>query len=277
MPCRESVWRAADGTYLHACAWLPAGPPVASVGVVHGLGEHIGCYTALAEALTGAGFAVIGLDLRGHGRSTGPRGHAPGFPVLLDDLSLLDAEATRLCPAHPPFLYGHSLGASLALHYALSRRPALSGVVAAAPALRLLSPPPGWKVRLGRLLCRVAPAVTFDNGLRGATTWREPDPLRHSRISAQLGVDLLDGGPLALAHAAEWRLPLLLMQGSDDRVIDHTALRDFAQQVPAACTLHIWDHLGHELHTDPRRDAVFAYLVHWLRAVLARRGAGKAA
>ena len=54
------------------------------VCLVHGLGEHSGRYAHLATALTGAGYALLAFDLRGHGQSGGPRGHAPFYEVLLE-------------------------------------------------------------------------------------------------------------------------------------------------------------------------------------------------
>lgn len=260
-------WRTADGSHLHARVWLPAGEAVAAVAVVHGLGEYIGNYTALAEAFTAAGFAVLGIDLRGHGHSPGPRGHAPGFSILLDDLALLHAETARRCPARPLFFFGHSLGGSLVLNYVLRRRPTLAGVVAVAPALRLFTPPPAWKLALARACCRVCPAVTFHNGLDDLK-YPPTDPQRHDRISARLGVDLLEYGAWAHARAAEWSLPLLLMLGGDDRIIDPAAVTDFANRVPAPCTLTRWHGFPHELHTSPEREQVFAHTVTWMRSRL---------
>ncbi len=63
---------------------------------------------------------MIGFDLRGHGKSGGPRGHF-SFEEGLDDIDLLISQAQQLYPGKPIFLYGHSLGGLLVLDYAMKR------------------------------------------------------------------------------------------------------------------------------------------------------------
>ena len=78
----------ADGLVLHLHAWpLPATPARGGVLIVHGLGEHGGRYAHVATHLTQAGWAVVGYDQRGHGRSGGPRGGMAGADSLLADLT----------------------------------------------------------------------------------------------------------------------------------------------------------------------------------------------
>jgi alpha-beta hydrolase superfamily lysophospholipase len=94
----------------------------------------------------------LGFDLRGHGKSEGPRGHAPSYDALLDDIGrLLDlplasggdrGEATALrYPGLPRFLYGHSLGGSLVQGSRGARVQRCRGELSLAPLL--LRPPPG--------------------------------------------------------------------------------------------------------------------------------------
>jgi alpha-beta hydrolase superfamily lysophospholipase len=276
MRYEEFTWHTGDGLRLFARAWKPDDEPRAVVSLAHGIGEHGARFAAMADALTAAGFAVLVCDLRGHGRSDGVRGHAPGYERMMDDIALLLEQAARMFPARPRFLYGHSLGGNLALNYALRRRPALAGVTATGPMLRMAAPPPAWKMLAARLLSRGWPTFLFDNGVspddctQNAELAREhrDDPLRHSRVSARLGLDLLEAGAWALAHAADFPLPLLLMQGGDDRVTSLAATREFAARARGKCTLKIWDGLFHELHGEPGREAVFAYLIEWLTAHL---------
>lgn len=264
--------RAYDGWRLYGRVWEPDEAPRAVVCLVHGIGEHSGRYGDMAETLTNAGYALFGFDLRGHGRSAGPRGHAPSYAALLDDIALLLEQAAERYPDRPRFIYSHSLGGNLALNYLLRRHPPLAGLIATGPALRVAVPPPAWKLALARACYRVWPTCTFNNGVAPADCTRDTevflrnqhDPLGHTRASARLGLDVLDRGEWAFARAEKIDVPLLIMQGSEDRVIPIEMNREFAQRVPGDCTFKLWDGLLHELHSEVDRREVFAYVVRWL-------------
>ena len=130
----EFTQQAPDGIQFYFQGWQPETPPKAVVCLVHGLGEHSGRYAHVAAALNDAGYALLGFDLRGHGKSGGPRGHTPSYETLMDDIGRLLAEAAHRYPGRPQFLYGHSLGGNLVLNYALRRKPGIGGVVATSPA-----------------------------------------------------------------------------------------------------------------------------------------------
>ena len=99
----------------------------AIVCLVHGLGEHSGRYAHVAAALNDAGYALLGFDLRGHGKSGGPRGHTPSYETLMDDIGRLLAEAGQRYPGQPQFLYGHSLGGNLAAELCSASQTATGG------------------------------------------------------------------------------------------------------------------------------------------------------
>ena len=65
----EHVLQTGDGVSLFAQTWSSDGAPTGVVCLVHGIGDHSGRYGHLCSALVHAGYAVVGFDLRGHGRS----------------------------------------------------------------------------------------------------------------------------------------------------------------------------------------------------------------
>src|SRR5439155_27012452 len=86
--------------------------------VVHGLGRHSGRYQHLAAWFTPLGATVYAMDQRGHGRSGGKRGHAPGLNALLDDIDMVVVRA-RADDGDPLVLVGHSFGGLLAIAFVL--------------------------------------------------------------------------------------------------------------------------------------------------------------
>ena len=269
--------RSSDGLRLHGYAWLPDSPPHAVVCLVHGQGEHSGRYGPLATALDGADFSLLALDLRGHGRSEGPRGHTPSYDAWLDDLSQLLDEARTRFPNLPLFLYGHSTGGNIVLAYPLRRSPAgLAGVISSSPWLRLASEPP-LPLFIGALILdRLFPALALSSRIDPSSLSRDPEILRaiandtlaHSLISSRMYFAADRTGRWLLEHAHEFPLPLLLMHGTGDRVTSSSASEVFASRVPAHCTLKLWPGFHHELQNEPERQDVYRTVVDWLNAHL---------
>jgi len=272
----EFKWQTDDGLWLYAQGWRPETELKGVICLVHGLGEHSGRYGHLATFLNQAGYALLAFDLRGHGKSEGQRGHAPSYAALLDDIAHLLEEAAKRYPHRPRFLYGHSLGGNLVIMYALRRRPQLAGVIATGPLFRPAFEPPAWKMALARIMYRLWPTLSLPNGLDRQALSRDPevvrgyndDPLVHDRLSARLGMDMLQAGLWSLGRAAEFPLPLLLMHGGADRVCSPQASREFAAQVGHRCALRIWEGFYHEIHNESEQGAVFGYLLEWLNGNL---------
>ncbi|OQA40829.1 MAG: Phospholipase YtpA [Chloroflexi bacterium ADurb.Bin325] len=267
---------APDGHPLLGRAWLPE-QPKAVICLIHGLGEHAGRYGHVAAMFNDAGYAVLAYDQRGHGQAPGPRGHIPSWDALLNDVGLLLAEAARRYPGLPCFLYGHSMGGNIVLRYTMDRRPALAGVVATSPAIGL-SKRPWLQQALGKIMYRVKPDFMLANGLELAGLSRDPavvaayeaDPLVYGRISARLGLDLLDSMAWVAAHPDQFpAVPLLLVHGTADRLTSAAATEAFAGQVKGDVTLKLWPGLYHETHNEPEKAEVLRFTIEWLDAHLA--------
>ncbi|RKX37426.1 MAG: alpha/beta hydrolase [Verrucomicrobia bacterium] len=267
-----------DELKLHGQSWEPDIEAKAVVCLVHGLGEHGGRYSHVGEVFNQAGYALMISDLRGHGKSDGQRGHAPNYTALMDDIFQLLEAAKERYPDVPLFLYGHSLGGNLAIHYALRRLPKLTGVVATAPLFRTTVKPPAWKLVLLRAMVGVRPSLSISSGLETAALSRDSqviqvylnDPLTHDRISARLAMDMLRNGEWNMVHAANLPCPLLLMHGAADRITSPGASREFALRAGAGCTLKIWDGFFHELHNEPGKHDILAFALRWIEGRAAK-------
>jgi len=123
-----------DGVEVFARAWKCDEPPRAIVLVAHGMSEHSGRYDRVARVLCEAGAAVYALDHRGHGRTAAATGAgrtgATGMDGLLADIGRLrDTAQAEYGDGVPVVLFGHSMGALLALGYAERAGRGLAGLV----------------------------------------------------------------------------------------------------------------------------------------------------
>ena len=227
----EFSWQSQDGLQFFGQEWRPEGGARAVVALIHGLGEHSGRYQHVADYFTQHGLGVVALDHRGHGRTGGKRGHG-SYDAILDDIQHLIQEAEKRYPGLPVILYGHSLGGALVLYYALKRRPQVKGVISTAPGL-IPANASGGQIALAKIMSAIAPGFQIDNGLDVSGLSHDPetaraytaDPLVHPKISARLGLDLMQNGQWVIEHAAEFPLPLLLLQGSADRLVNPAGAR----------------------------------------------------
>jgi len=268
----EFTHQSPDKLQFYFQGWEPEVSVRAVVCLVHGLGEHTGRYAHVAAALNNAGYAVLGCDLRGHGKSEGLRGHTPSYDALLDDIGRLLDETAQRYPGKSQFIYGHSLGGNLVLNYALRRKPPLAGVVSTSPAIRVGKPLPATQLTLAKVMNKLQPTMQMPNGLALDNLARDPevirayksDPLVHNKISVRLAVEMLQAGEWALAHAAEFPLPLLLVHGTADELTSAAATQKFAGKVRGDCTLKLWDGFYHETHNEPEKAEVLGFMVAWI-------------
>ena len=266
-------WREGGGSRIWTRGWIPARKPAAAIVLVHGIGEHTGRYDHVGAGLAAKGYVVLSFDLPGHGRSDGRRGHIRSYEVVMEEIEARIADARCRYPGVPVFVYGHSLGGNLALTFALAaRKPDLAGIVASSPGLTPATPVAPVKLALGKLLYHLAPAFTMSNGLPpgglshddAVHARMKADPLCHDRVSTRLGLDLLEAGRRILEHKGAFPVPLLLMQGTDDRLVDPGAVSSFAAGLTGDVTLKLWDGLYHELHNEPDWPRILAYVLRWL-------------
>jgi alpha-beta hydrolase superfamily lysophospholipase len=271
---RESTLQARDGTRLHVrFAMPPAGKTRGCVVLTHGLGEHAGRYHHVAERLTRAGLRVCSWDLRGHGRSGGVRGDAPGYPALVDDLAEVWELARVESGGERMFLHGHSTGGQIALNFAVRHAPEAAGLVITSPWLRLAFDPPAWKVALARLAAGVWPSFTQNTDVRPDRLSRDmdfllamPDPhLVHHRMSARLFQEIMAGAASAVREGVKLEYPMLLIHGEKDPVTSVEATKEFFHALRSRDkSLVIVPGALHETHNDLCREEVLSRMVAWV-------------
>ena len=276
MQTRDWVWESSDGLEMFAQSWAPDENPKAVVSLVHGLGEHSGRYAHVGKTFTDAGVALAGFDLRGHGKSGGPRGHIPSFEAFMDDIEGFQTQMDKRFSGLPRFLYGHSLGGILVLNYVLRRKPDFKGVISTGSGLRTALEEQTAKVAMARVLGTLMPNMAIPSGLDPTTISRSSevvdayvnDPLVHDKMTLGFGKIMLSVLPWTFEHAHEFSLPLLIMHGTDDKLGYPRGSEEFSALVQQDCTLKLWDGLHHEIHNEPEKEEVLQYTLDWVDAQL---------
>jgi alpha-beta hydrolase superfamily lysophospholipase len=271
----ETSFKSRDGIDFFVRGWEPEGKPKAVVALIHGHGEHTGRYEHVARAMTDAGYALVGFDLRGHGRSGGIRGHFPTWDAVIQDIRDFFILLTQRYIDLPQFLYGHSLGGLIVLTYTLKNKSGLKGVIATGAGLRSPIHEEKLKVTMAKVLGSLMPTTLLASGLDNTVLSRDPevvhayqkDPLVHDRMSLGFGKAGLNATEFAWDHAEEFSLPLLIMHGGADRNTYAHGSADFARLAAKNnqdVTLKLWDGLYHEIHNEPEKALVIQFMIDWL-------------
>lgn len=277
MKTTDLQWKTSDGIEISAVCWEPENEEIkAVINLVHGMGEHIRRYGHVADFFTTHGFAVMGFDHRGHGKSAGPRGHIPSYDAILDDVELLLKKSSEKFPGKPAFIYAHSMGAGVTANLLIRRNPVIRGAVLSAPYFRLAFQQPAIKLLLGRLTQHLIPQLTLPTGLNADHISRDKnevakyksDPLVHDKVSAMMGISLVDAGEYAIAHAHEIKVPVLALHGSADQLTDCNATKEFAAKAGKLVELKIYEGLYHEIHNEPEKQMVLNDALQWFNSLL---------
>ncbi|HVV81914.1 MAG TPA: lysophospholipase [Kofleriaceae bacterium] len=256
-------------TTLYVELFRPAAAPRAVAVVVHGYAEHIGRYREVAHVLVNAGLAVVGFDLRGHGRSSGRRGVIRSFTDYLDDLDAALAVARELHPGLPVVLVAHSNGGLITLRALTDerRRPAVAGAVISSPFLALKLAVPKARIWVARAASRLFPGFTQKNGLRveditsdkAMQQARLADTLCHEVASARWFTESMDAQAHVRARATSIDVPTLWLIGGADPIADPAVSNALARTVPKA-EVHLLEGFLHEVFNEVDRARPFALM-----------------
>jgi len=265
--------RSKNGVKLFSRLWKPHDKPWAIICLLHGLGEHSGRYEKWAELFTQQGIAFFAIDLRGHGKSYGKRGHISSYKKLFFDIDMFLAESEHLFPGIPKILYGHSLGGNLALNYYFGKNNQISGLIISSPWLQLSSSPSNLKL-IGRKLIKIIyPSFTVKNGINPKDISRDSDvvesyktnKLVHNKISVKLYFNAAKFGKEVIGKSYLINIPLLVMHGTEDKITSFKATSVFARNTGAFTTFKLWEGCFHELHNELNNQEIFNYIIDWLK------------
>lgn len=255
--------------------WHPASEPRAIVVFVHGLAEHSGRYLHVFEAFNAAGISCAGIDLRGHGRSSGRRCYIDSWSDYLDDVDTAIALARERGGAELPlFVFGHSMGGLIAATWSLfGRARDTAGVLLSSPGMGASVEVPAWKDKLGMVMSRLWPGLAIPTGLDANLVSRDAevvtaykgDPLVFTTATARWYTEFLAAQEQAFARASQQAVPMIVMQAGADGLVDPAASKRFFDALGVADkTWKSYDGLYHELVNEPEKPQVIEDMLAWM-------------
>ena len=141
MPVQSFQFRSrADDWPIQCYRWPIDAPPTATIVIAHGMAEHARRYDRFAAVLNRAGYAVVAMDHRAHGKTLGPEGFGDfgvaGWDGLVADLGQLIDSQRDESPGTAIVLFGHSMGAGAAQHYAPEGSAEIAALILSGTTLR---------------------------------------------------------------------------------------------------------------------------------------------
>jgi acylglycerol lipase len=274
---REGRFRGRGNLDLYCQRWLPSLSPKAILLVVHGLAEHSGRYSNLADYFAPKGYAVYSYDQRGHGRSEGSRCYVRRFSEYIEDLDRFVGMVRNEHEKEKIFLIGHSMGATVAVAHAVRHKGKISGLLLSGAALKVSSTASSALVVMAGILSLLLPKIGV-TVLDASTLSRDKtvvdayvkDPLVYrGRICARTGAELIKTMRELPPRMHEIELPLLIMHGTADRLSDPEGSRMlFGQSGSKDKVLKLYEGFYHEIFNEPKKEQVFVDMESWLTAHL---------
>ncbi len=246
----------------------------AIVLVVHSLGEHSGRYENLIKSLANKNISVMAMDLRGHGRSEGARGHIDSFMDYIYDLKLfveyIKSEYNNL----PITVYGHGVGGVISTKYAVTYSGDVSGLVLSSPAFAPINTLSGLKKGIVSFFSPRIPTLSMSSWIDANSLSRDEetvktykdDKLTHGKVTVRWITEYMSAGSDCLKSSHLVKCPTLVFQGKADTVADYTITEKFYEGIKVEKELLLYDNLYHETINEPlgEREKVLSEIVRWV-------------
>jgi alpha-beta hydrolase superfamily lysophospholipase len=273
----EHTFDGVGGVRIVYDVWTPDVTPRAVVILSHGFGEHARRYDHVAARFGREGLVTYALDHRGHGRSGGKRVLVKDISEYTGDFDTLVGIATHEHPGVTRIVLGHSMGGGIVFAYGVEHPDNYELMVLSGPAVAAqtaVSPLLAW---LAKTIGAIAPGLPLQQLDAGAVS-RDPavvdayntDPLvYHGKVPGGVARALMLVGETMPQRAASLAAPLLVVHGSDDRLIPVEGSRQLVAAVGSSdVELKVYPGLYHEVFNEPEQDQVLDDVVSWINTRL---------
>lgn len=248
--------------------WVPETEPLALILIVHGLTGHSGRYSQLVEYFTNSGYALFGIDLPGHGRSSGEKVYVSSFKNYVAVLEEAIYRIKRLYPERPLFLLGHSMGGLITTEYLTRGDERIAGAILSCPSIKTTKPVSRFKYLLSLFFSTVYPKFHIQklNTNRCKSLRETNDPyVYRGKITARLSVEILKAMKRVLHKASNISTPLLILQSTNDALVSPDGARTLFKSISSKDkTIRMYATESHEMLSSSDNNTVYQDLTKWL-------------
>jgi acylglycerol lipase len=243
--------------------------------IVHGLGEHSGRYLNLVNHFVPMGFAVYGMDHPGHGKSEGARKYVDRFEDFIDNVKAYFVRIQGWQAGKPVFLVGHSMGGLIGAVYLLDHQAGLKGAILSGPSVKIPGNISPLTVFIGKMLVALMPRLGL---IKTAPEGVSRDPavvkayiddalVYKGKTTARLAAEMLKAMQRVSSEAGKITLPILILQGGADWIVDPAGARMLYELVSSADKeIKVYDGLYHEVYNEPEHPQVLRDVELWIAA-----------
>jgi alpha-beta hydrolase superfamily lysophospholipase len=273
----EEIFQGQDGLKLYSQSWHPSGKTIAKLVIIHGVAEHSNRYLNLVNGLVEPGFALYAYDQRGHGNSEGQRGYIDSWAQYRTDLGIFLNRVKKHEPDLPLFIYGHSMGALVILDYLLQESNGLNGAIISGSPIDSSKAASPILILTARILSRVWPTFSMASPLqpdqlscdaRVVQAYVE-DPDVFKTMTVRWGAEYLDAQERVKEHAADIKLPILIIHGGEDLICTPEGSEQLYATINSEDkTIKIYPSYFHEIHNEPGHIVVIEDIRNWMEAHL---------
>lgn len=237
----------------------------------HDLGEYHDRYSEFANYLYKNKIGTTFIDMRGHGLSSGTRGHANSCQDLLEDYEVFFKENSELFETKDVFLCGHGLGALLCMSLDQYYNK-LSGMILVNPIVQYrdfseigLHKYLGTKSLFDKFKIGIPTSSRFVTNERNLSSSMAHDPLINKKMTLGMYRSINELIKRVKYSSYFINIPVLYIIGEEDQVVDLSMSELFSSSIDThLMMLKKYPSLGHELFNEMERDIVFKDICNWL-------------
>lgn len=268
-----------DGTELFYRHWPATTKSGKAVVMFHRGHEHSGRTEHIARELGLDDFDFFAWDARGHGKSPGERGDAPGIEAMVRDIDVFIkhlATEHGILPENIVVL-AQSVGAVLATTWVHDYAPGIRALILGSPAFKVKLYVPFarraiafWGKARGNFFVNSYVKAKFLTHDPERITSFNADPLITRAISARILTGLYDTSERIVADAAAITVPVQLFISGADWVVHHEPQHAFYNRLNNPLNeRHIMSGFYHDTFGEKDREQIFTRVRSFIGAVFA--------